>query len=73
MYVLPYFTHCTILHACQVIELIELMVAWDDKYLLIVLRSPVPERMNMIILITQVSDVSGKNEDGPIYFKRMFT
>jgi hypothetical protein len=48
------------------------MVPWDDKYLLIVLRSPVPERMNMIILITQVSDVSGKNEDVPIYFKGMF-
>jgi hypothetical protein len=72
MYVLPYFTNFTILHACQVKVLIELMVPWDDKYLLIVLRSPVPERMNMIILITQVSDVSGKNEDVPIYFKGMF-
>jgi hypothetical protein len=72
MYILTYFTNFAFLHGCQVIELIELMVAWDDKYLLIVLRSPVPERMNMIILITQVSDVSGKNEDVPIYFKGMF-
>ncbi len=73
MYVLPYFTHFTILHACQVIELIELMVPWGDKYLLIVLGSPVPERMSLIVLVAQVSDVSSKYEDVPIYFKGMFT
>jgi hypothetical protein len=73
MHVLTYFTHFTILHAFQIIVLIELMVAKNDKYLLIVLRCPVPKRMILIVLVAQVSDVSGKYEDVPIYFKGMFT
>ena len=72
MYVLPYFTNFTILHARQLKVLIELMVAKDNKYLLIVLRCPVPKRMILIVLVAQVSDVSSKYEYVSTNFKWMF-
>jgi len=70
--VLPYFTNFTILHSRQLIVHIELMVPWDDKYLLIVLRYPVPKRMILIVLVAQVSDVSSKYEYVSTNFKWMF-
>jgi hypothetical protein len=63
------FEAITIVKLGDVIELVELMVSHAGYHLLIVLRSPVPERMLGVVFIPQVADVSCQNENVPCYLQ----
>lgn len=64
-----YFKAIAIVQLCDVVELVELMVAHTGYYLLVVLRSPVPEGMFGIVVIPQVADVASQNENVPCHLQ----
>ena len=64
-----YFKAIAIVQLCDVVELVELMVAHTGYYLLVVLRCPVPEGMFGIVVIPQVADVASQNENVPCHLQ----
>ena len=64
-----YFKTKAIVKLGNVIVFVELMVAHAGYDLLIVLRSPVPERMLGIVLVSQVANVSSQNENISCYLQ----
>ena len=56
-----YFKEIAVGQCRHIIIFVELMVAHAGYDLLIVLRSPVPEGMLGIVLVSQVADVSSQN------------
>lgn len=60
-----YFKAIAIVQFCDVVELVELMVAHTGYYLMVILRCPVPEGMFGIVVIPQVADVTSHNENFP--------
>ena len=64
-----YFKAIAIVQLCDVVELVELMVAHTGYYLLVVLRCPVPEGMFGIVVIPQVADVASQNENISCYLQ----
>lgn len=68
-----YFKAIAIVQLCDVVELVELMVAHTGYYLLIVLRCPVPEGMFGIVVIPQVADVASQNENVPCHLQGTFS
>ena len=61
-----YFKAIAIFKFGDVIILVKLMIAHAGYHLLIVLGSPVPERMPDIVVISQVSDVACQDENIPV-------
>lgn len=64
-----YFKTIAIVKLGNVIVFVELMVAHAGYDLLIVLRSPVPEGMFGIVLVSQVANVSSQNENISCYLQ----
>ena len=64
-----YFKTIAIVKLGNVIVFVELMVAHAGYNLLIVLRSPVPEGMLGIVLVSQVANVSSQNENISCYLQ----
>lgn len=64
-----YFKTKAIVKLGNVIIRLELVVAHANYHLLIVLLSPIPEWMLRIVLVSQVADVSCKNENIPCYLQ----
>ena len=72
MDVLPDLAFCAIFHFRQVIVLVKLMIARNHQHLPVILRCPIPEGMILIILISQITYISGENQNVAIYFQRIF-
>jgi hypothetical protein len=64
-----YFKAIAIVKLGDVVELIELMIAHTNNHLTVVLRSPVPEWMLTIVLISQVANVTSQDENVPCYLQ----
>ena len=64
-----YFKTKAIVKLGNVIIRLELVVAHANYHLLIVLLSPIPEWMLRIVLVSQVADISCKNENIPCYLQ----
>ena len=61
-----YFKTIAIVQLCDVVELVELMVAHTGYYLLVVLRCPVPEGMFGIVVIPQVAMSPARTRMSPV-------
>jgi len=57
------FAHQPVLHRLQVVVLIKLVVAQCDKHLLEVLGRPFPERVHAVHVVSQVTRVTGQDQD----------
>lgn len=66
-----YFKAIAIFKFGDVIILVKLMIAHAGYHLLIVLGSPVPERMPGIVVISQVSDVACQDEKISCHLQRV--
>ena len=57
------FAHQPVLHRLQVIVLIKLVVAQNDQHLLEVFGRPVPKRVHAVHVVSQVTRVTGQDQD----------
>lgn len=57
------FAHQSVLHRLQVIVFIKLVVAQCDQHLLKVLRCPVPKRVHAVHVVSQITRVTGQDQD----------
>lgn len=59
----PDFAHQSVLHRLQVVVFIKLVVAQSDQYLLEVIGRPVPKRVHAVHVVSQVTRVTGQDQD----------
>ena len=57
------FAYQSVRHRLQVVVFIKLVVAQRDQHLFEVLGRPVPERMHAVHVISQVTRVTGQDQD----------
>jgi len=57
------FANQSVLHRLQVVVFIKLVIAQRDQHLLEVLGRPVPERMHAVHIVSQVTRVTGQDQD----------
>ena len=64
------FTHQSVLHRLQVVVFIKLVVAQCDQHLLEVLGRPVPERVHVVHVVSQVPRVTRQDQDIALHVHR---
>ncbi len=64
------FAHQSVLHRLQVVVLIKLVVAQSDQHLLEVFGRPVPERVHAVHVVSQVTRVTGQDQDIALHVHR---
>ena len=64
------FAHQSVLHRLQVVVFIKLVVAQCDQHLLEVLGRPVPERVHVVHVVSQVPRVTRQDQDIALHVHR---